>query len=460
MKTMDRKVLMVSAAFPPIGGSGVQRSLKFARYLPQFGWRPIVWCLDEMNGLPTDATLLDELPASVERLPASSLLYGGRHRPAGMLATWPQRLSRWSTAVKWRTPADEPTPFPDEFAPLAAACVEPLIRRMETENIELIYATFSPPANLWLGLTLHEETGRPWVADFRDLWIDDCRYAESSPGLHARRRGFLLRVLESADAVIGVSESQTRILAKYLPGQARKFLTITNGFDPADFAAATPSRRPDGRFVLTHVGRLDRWRASGPFLKGIRKFVQEKSLPTESFELRLVGHVNREWQHEARGMGLPVACPGPVSHGEAIRYMQEADVLLLPLPEGPNAETVIAAKVFEYLAARRPILVVGPRGGETERVVRKAGAGLCVTHDETAIANALTELCKRIRNGDGAGAQVLPDLASFSRVELTRRLAERFDDVAGPKPSFLKAPKSSLRNAQRRAPQTSGAGTR
>ncbi len=421
-----RRLLMISAAFPPIGGPGVQRSLKFAKYLPRFGWEPVVWCLDSMKGLPRDETLLAELSPGTRRLVARDLISkANRHRP---------RAAQGWHGEQERGVSD----FPDEFIQFAEASFHPLIELIRRRPIDLIYSTFSPPTNHWLGLKLKQETSVPWVADFRDLWIDDCRYSEPSAQIHARRVELQQKILESADAVVGVSPSQSAILAGHIPAKRHKVHTITNGFDSEDFLSVPARRRRNTkRFVVAHVGRFDRARVGDGLREGIAQFVKLLGTRSDSSDLRIVGHIAPQTLTEWRRAGVAVTSIPYVSHAEAIAEMRAADVLLLPLPEGRNAQTIIAAKLFEYLAARKPILVVGPASNECERIVSAARVGYSVPHSASEVAHALSMLqIEWVRGVPFCGCDDA-FLSQYSRVHLTGQLANLFDTLISPTPPNL-----------------------
>jgi len=448
----DRRVLMIAAAFPPTGGPGVQRTVKFAKYLPEFGWRPTVWALKDMDGLPQDASLLADLPDSVtvRRWDWSSgvsairraLSYHSKSEGDAGLDYAHGLGARLARALDWRLRDwNARTLLPDDWARWARTSVAPLCKLIRRENIDVIFSTFSPASNHLLGLALKRRTGVPWVADFRDLWTDDFRYCETSPRRRRAHHNLEREILESADAVIGVTPRQTEILSNYAPGCRAKFKTITNGFDPPDFPDAF-TQKPDRtggpqakRFVMAHVGRLDRWRTNAAWFDGLNKFASALGKGRGHCELRIVGYANTRARDALLACGVRCAFTGYTSHADAIREMLHADVLLLIAPDGRNADSVIPAKLFEYLAAGRPILVVGPQGSEPANVVHQCTAGLTVTFDVDAIAGALTRLY-RAWHADaplpGCGRALTQ---RFERRRLTETLASVFNGLLVDEPS-------------------------
>jgi glycosyltransferase involved in cell wall biosynthesis len=438
----ERRVLMIAYAFPPTGGPGVQRSAKFAKFLPRFGWLPTVWTVEEAEGLPRDASLCDELPPEVTVCPRAAgggvlamrrSLRGFVNARAGEGLTGV--ASRFAKAVDWRLESwIASTSLPDDCIGWARKSVGPLLHRLEAGPIDLIYSTFSPASNHWLGLELKRRTGLPWVADFRDLWTDDCRYREPSPSRRASHRRLEQEILEAADVVIGVTPRQSKILSDHVPQSREKFLTITNGFDPEDFTAYEPphARRRE-EFVLSYVGRFDLTQTSDEWFAALRSFVVWLGERSSRFTFRAVGHVNRTAQTRLTATGARCEFVDYVPHREAIEEMRNADALLLSAPTGPNGDSVIRAKVFEYLASRRPILAVGAKGGECERIVRACDAGVCATFDVRSILQGLKKLWGAWEVGAPIAGARPEKLRAYDREELTRQLAEAFDDLTVPR---------------------------
>jgi len=414
-----RHVFMISFAFPPTGGPGVQRSAKFAKYLPQFGWNPIVWCADSVPGLPSDDSLFSELPMDLD---VRAHPYAANEVvPPPAVPAWRRWLQRLGLVER---PAAAASPHPDEFMDWAMSSIEPALDTCRRTNAAVLYSTFSPASNHCLALELKLRTGLPWVADFRDLWTDDYRYRPASDERRAADRTLQRRFLEAADVVIGVTPKQTRILAGHFPLLRDKFVTITNGFDPADFEARAPNTRAEVSFVIAHVGRLDQYRSHTSLFAGMRRFLDEVNESGAGFRFRVVGHLGETASSRLASFDVPHEHTGYVSHPEAIDEMRAADVLLLTVPDGPNADSVIPAKLFEYLATGRPILVVGPEGGECERIVRETQSGMSAGFDEGEIAKALSRLYHDRGKSRATSREADDSIRRYSRQVLTGNLAD------------------------------------
>jgi glycosyltransferase involved in cell wall biosynthesis len=451
-----KKVLMIAYAFPPTGGPGVQRPAKFAKYLPQFGWQPIVWSADRVDGLPRDESLAQEIPAAVPVYACSTGgLQAARRTVRGLAGpangNGPARgLSTFAAAIDWRLTAwCAAHCVPDDGASWARRSVRPVLDLIRSERIDVIYSTFSPASNHLLALELKRRTKLPWVAEFRDLWLDDGRYRESSPRNRAAHQRLQQETLEQADAVIAVTPRQTEILAGHVPGTRRKFHTITNGFDPDDFRDVPRRAGRSTCFVMAHVGRLDVARTTDEVCSAMRTFANQLGSSRSRFVLRIIGHSNPVSRERLAATGLPCEFVGYVPHAEAVRAMCSADALLLTVPDGRNADTILCGKLFEYLASARPIIAIGPLDGECERLVRACRAGLTAPFAADPILGALEEVYDAWRAGRPLQGCSADRLEPFSRVELTRQLAGLLEGVVRP-PAAARATTRPSIPAQRR----------
>ncbi|MCP4589270.1 MAG: glycosyltransferase family 4 protein [bacterium] len=438
-----RRVLMICQAFPPIGGPGVQRSAKFAKYLHRCGWRPSVWAADGLDQLPSDPSLTADLPAGMVRHGRRGSAYTSSHLAVmDFLETLGVRRSigerRWA-GLNWRAlhllHQSSLLLFPDDQLSWVLRSIAPLLGLIRREKIEVVFSTYSPVANHLLALIAKLVSGVPWVADFRDLWTDDYCYTPRTR-LHAwADRRLEQTILRRADAVVATTTSQARILAERVPEQNDKFTCITNGVDPADFEridrgeVRSRLHGPTDRFVLAFAGRFLSDRIDQGLIGGLARFAERTRAERGSFEFRVVGSIADAALDRLAGAGVPIQATGYLSHGDAIEQMIAADALLLPAPSGPNASTLIPAKAFEYLAARRPILVVGPPNGEVQQLVRNCAAGTCVRSSPDAVSTALREVWQRWR-ADAPYEGCSPErLAPFTRERLTQELADVLTSV-------------------------------
>jgi len=423
-----RRVLMISCAFPPTGGPGVQRSAKFAKYLPGCDWQPIVWAADRVPGLPHDPSLQTDLPPdlAVHRWPVrdpSARLRACRAKGglSGRAAWWAERL--WTGWLRCMPP--------DPMVWWALRSFRACRRLIDAHDVEVIYSTYSPASNHLLAWGLKRATEVPWVADFRDLWTDDYGYPHAR-GLRRRiDRTLEVAFVRSADAVIAVSDSQRDVLRRHQPDQPEKFVTISNGFDPADFADLDrvairgALHGPEEQFVLTFTGWFLSDRVSPGLVEGITRMGAWARQQSERFVLRIVGQVSADMIRRFQEAGVAVETPGYLPHREAVRHQLAADALLLLIPEGPNGQTLLTGKIFEYLASRTPILLVAPSPDcEAVRLLRSCQTSMVTTHEGGAVFEALKTLWLQWKYGGLPPACADEDLPQFSRAHQAQQLAD------------------------------------
>lgn len=450
------RVLMIAYAFPPAGGSGVQRSAKFAKYLPEFGWRPTVWSTRCPPDLPCDESLLADLPPTLDHRVRTRWDVAGRPLQCARIAdAWVRRLSRhadWGTNVAWRVQrglaaAVKHLP-PDETVCWALGSYAPLCNLIRREKIDAIYSTFSPASNHLLAWMLARATRRPWVADFRDLWTDEYRYrfAAGPQWRRALDRSLERRFLLDADAVLAVTSSQTHALAKRTGRDQSKFITVTNGLDTDDFTTGCDShhasatqpdsgRPPRDRFVLTYVGRFTSESVSTSLMEGLERFAEHKPDCAKTFQLRHVGQCSSDMRQRLDAGPVPWITLGYRPHPQAVAEMKSADVLLLALADHPVAATILTGKLFEYLASGRPILIVGPTHSEAADLIRRCRAGVICTPTPQDVCDTLQRLWNAWSQGRLPPGCTPDKLQPFTRRHLTARLAATLDAVRKRRPS-------------------------
>ena len=439
----ERRVLMITCAFPPTGGAGVQRTLKFAKHLRNHGWTPIVWSAPTLPHLPLDHSMCDELPSEVEHLTGPTL--DPVARSAKMFAPLIRRLSGlprlaskahgvgWRLGMTGRKWLDLAVPDAQLFWALRSH--HRLRRVIRTRGISAIFSSYSPASNHLLASWLKRSTGVPWIADFRDLWTDDQRYRAGSRLRSALDHRLERRFLREADAVTATTTVQRDRLADKVPDQREKFRVITNGVDFEDIDRATKlathrdaNKRRD-TFRLVFAGQFQSTSVTEDYFGGIGRFLAGDARRAERFELRIVGQVSEDLRSAARRHGVNLTTTGYQPHIEAIREMMDADMLLIPVPLGTNADWCVPAKTYEYLATGRPILVVGPEHSMLSRLVTNMQGTTATACRVDAIAATLQEIWVRWQRG---GLRTRADrgaLAPFDRNALAGRLADLLDEV-------------------------------
>lgn len=397
----DRRVLILTYHFPPSAASGSFRLLGFARHLPRYGWGGVVVAPPGLPWEPDDPALMERLPPGTEVV----------HVPY-MTSRVARRLA---PVAGW--------------LPRAARACGALIRARRPDAL----LTSGPPQQVhWLGLWLKRRYGLPWVADFRDPWYPEGRFGRGGDLASWRVGVQEAAVVRAADAVVANAPGACRTLCQAYPAHRPKFLTLPNGYDRETFAALAAARppRPDGAPVrVVHAGAVYVGRDPRPFLDAVRS----AAAAGLGLDVRFFGPppetgLDLAAEVEARGLGGRVTVGGHVPYERALREMAGADVLLLM--DSPGRTVGVPAKLYEYIGAGRPVLALGERGGDLERVLSEGGVPhrIAPPGDPAAITRALEGLARE------AASRPAPDPARaahpFSREAITGRLAGLLDSIA------------------------------
>jgi len=412
------KLLLVTLYFPPAGGGGVQRPLKFASHLPALGIETHVLAPDDPKWVHEDADLPLPTQAWIHRAryvgPRGRRIADEQHGRSGMELA----LMRASTLGRRML-------VPDENVTWNATAIPKAISIARSEGIDVVMTT-SPPGSVHLiGAAVQKTTGAKWVADLRDsIVLHPHRSNEGAAAFvkEKSRAGIARLVARQADAIVAAADSIAQE-TKTLDPRGR-VVTITNGCDFDDFAGIEYTRAH--RFRITHAGSFFGKRDPKPFLRALA----ESGL--EDVTVRFLGDfrpADREYM-ESLGLADRVELIDHVPRRESLRLQRDSDVLLLLIPDaGGRGRGVLSGKVFEYLAAERPVLAIVPEDGAAAQLIRDTGAGVVAgPEDVPAIRDALVALHAQWREGKLDGRPLSPEwrdkLSRASRVEELAELLE------------------------------------
>ena len=428
-----KRVLVIAYYWPPSGGSGVQRWVKFCKYLPAEGWQPVVYAPENADYPSLDPSLEADLPKDLEVLrghiwepyAAYRKLLGGKNASTQVTEissgkkTWKQRLSLWIRANLF---------VPDPRVGWVKPSVKTLKAYLAEHPVDVIVTTGPPHSVHLIGLQLHKALGIPWIPDFRDPW-SRMYYLKYLP-MTERTWKKLCRqeqtVLDSCSTVLAC----TPLVQEEFQAQTHTPVAcITNGFDEADFAEKLLPRW-DGHFNITHTGLfaadgnpLALWKVLGILAASEPGF-------REDLRIRLVGKVDKEILESIKAAGLSanVVALGPQNHATAILEQRAATILILPMRNDAQYRPILPGKLFEYLAARRPILGIGQEDGAMARVLFSAKAGITADWEDTApmrafLANAWRQHC------EGGVPATDGDISPYTRRNLTHTLAQLLSQV-------------------------------
>lgn len=367
-----KKVLVITYYWPPSGGSGVQRWLKFVKYLREFGIEPIILTVDpEYANFPVlDESLFSDIPNGVEihRTQAKSpfAVYSklrGRKVPQSGFAgdSNPNFIERLMRFVRGNFFIPDARIGWNKFAIKKA---KELILKHE---LDCVITTSPPHSTQLIGLELKNTFNLKWIADLRDPWTDIYYNKELYRTKWAEKidRQLEKKCLESADHIIVVSDSIARLFNKRYNGINSKISIIPNGYDEADFQNKVASETKYN--YISYIGNLGPSYPINNFLIEFNEF----SSKNPKWRLRFVGNVFEDVKNQILNSDLSerVEFISYVEHKKAIDFMIESKALLLIIPNSEENKGILTGKLFEYLAAKKPIVFIGPEDGDAAKIL-------------------------------------------------------------------------------------------
>jgi glycosyltransferase involved in cell wall biosynthesis len=450
---MSRRVLVITYFFPPLGGVGVQRTLKYVKYLPASGWQPVVVTPAKPAYTVRDETLLDQLAPDlkVERtssfepaaFPNAVAAYLRRRHaaPSGSAAVATVGPAGGGLAARllskgmglWKRVWGAIL-FPDDAAGWIGAGTRRGLAVNKATPLDVVYSTSAPISGHVIASRIVARTGLPWVADFRDPWIGNA-FAPLQRGLTAfRQRRLERKIVAGADLVIFATQGLLDAYAARYPWAAGKMRVIPNGYDRADvpqrddLAVASPAAG-DHHFRLIYTGSLFGERELAVFLEGLVLLVDRRPEVAGRLEVEFVGWLNAHNRaiaaqySESKTIGPMLRFSGFMPRAEAMRRAVASDALLQLVADDPRKGEVQGGKLMEYLGYDRQILAVVPEG-QARQVLRELDWGIIADPTPEGVAAGLEQLLAAptpSRRADPKGR--------YDRVNLAAELAGYLDEA-------------------------------
>ncbi|MFD1294649.1 glycosyltransferase family 4 protein [Lutibacter holmesii] len=417
-----KKVLVITYYWPPAGGSGVQRWLKFVKYFREFGVEPIVYTVKKPNYPIIDTSLENEIPKGVKVIkqpiwePNNLLSLFGKKKTesAGFLNPNPTFVGKVLQYIR----ANYFIPDARKF--WVKPSVKYLKKYLKETDIDCVITTGPPHSLHLIGLQLKQQLPIKWIADFRDPWTEIDYFHQLPLSKNAIKKHHFLEseVLKNADAVLVVGNT----MKKNYEAFSKNILTITNGFDgeikPVQIAL-------DSKFTCTHIGLMNADRNPKMLWDVFSELCLENESFKNDFQLKLIGKIDPSILKDidTHQLSNNVEVIDYVSHKEVLEFQQKSQVLLLVVNNVPSAKGIITGKIFEYLMAKRPILAIAPSDGDLAEILNNTNAGTSVNFDDKL------ELKKKILNlyaayKEGKLQIQSKNIEQFHRKELTKKVAE------------------------------------
>lgn len=420
-----RKVLAVAYTYPPIGGAGAIRLVKFAQYLPRFGWEMVVLAPKDA---PSGARWEGEVPRGEVIHTKYMDIFGPLRKRAAHLAIprehlGPVRRHSLRTFLAWSL--NEFVAVPDSRVGWYPYALREGVRRVQKGDIAVIYSSSPPETTHLVAKAIHRRTGVPWVAELRDLWTQNPFYRRSFLRLWVER-WLERRVLKEADAIISVTKECCERLRKDI--RTSSVYLVRNGFDPDDFLSVRPKRF--SKFTIVYTGTMYYpYQDPSPLLEALKSLVSNGIVPKENIEVIFIGtdiSPLKELLKDSIVSEIVSSLP-KVSYFESIAIQRGANVILLLL----NKRISGLLKLYEAIGSGRPILAISPdRSGEPVEILRSLGVE--VVSEPREIEEMLLKLYKDYIRTGGSASDVRPESRAlqFTRQEAARRLAKVLDRVS------------------------------
>jgi len=429
-----KKVLIITYYWPPSGGSGVQRWLKFSKYLRNFGWEPIIYTPDNPGVEVVDKSfqkdIIDSLTVVKTKIWEPFEIYKvftGRKKDNKLGVGFLSEKKGISTKDKLATWIRGNFFIPDARFFWIKPSVKFLKRYLNENPVDIIVSTGPPHSMHLIALGLKNKLNIPWVADFRDPWTDIDFYDQLKLTKWADKKHHLLekKVFTNADKIVSVSWSWAR---DYEKNGAKNVEVITNGFDPDDFPIMTDKILND-QFLIFHFGSVNKDRNHEIFWKAISELVRGDKNIEKKLKIVFVGSLDYTVSDSIVKYNLEskVERIEYMPHNEAIELAYKSTILYLPLNNTSNVMGIIPGKIFEYLALKKPILCIGTNKGDTARIIRETQSGKVFSFSQKdEVKQWLKDRFYKSTDSYMFESNACK-IKKFSRVELTKEMAALFD---------------------------------
>ena len=432
-----KRVLIITYYWPPSGGSGVQRWLKMSKYLPEFGWQPVIYTTENAEYPIVDPSLEKDVAPETEvirrpivepytlykkvlGLKKEETVKAGFTQEENKGQGWKARLAMWIRGNLF---------IPDARRWWVKPSVKYLKEYLKAHPVDAIISTGPPHSMHLIAFKLNEALGIPWIADFRDPWTEIDFYDDLHLTRWADRKQHKLerKVLTKADKLVTIGWDCARGLGRLGNRNER---VIPNGFDwEADSAQQDVPLSKE--FTLTHLGVITPSRNAPQLWAALKELKEENEDFRKDLKIRLVGQVDQSVVQSLSETGLKdnTEIISYVPHDEALPMQQSSQVLLLLINNTPNAKGILTGKLFEYLASGRPILCIGPEDGDAARVLSETQAGNTIGFDDKAgIKTALHYYYNKFKNNELISSKS-DKINAYSRQSLSQKYASLLESI-------------------------------
>jgi glycosyltransferase involved in cell wall biosynthesis len=419
-----KNVLIIVYYFPPMGGSGVQRPLKFVKYLREFGWNPIVLCPEPGAYHTFDESLqeeLDSLDVEVHRVGANTPFHKAGQAPKKVqLPDSIAKILRWISTFFF---------LPDNKKKWIEPGLKEALSLIEDKKIDAVFSSAPPYSNLMLAKQIKEKTGIPTLMDLRDDWVESHLIKYPTAWHKKKMERLEIDTLAKADKILTINDRIAESLKSRVLKEAE---VIGHGYDPEDFSnlESIPASS-ESKLTFLYSGSFYPDSRPDSFLKAIHSLIQSKPDLEQVVQLQFQGGLNSEHWKVINKLGLTplVSDFGYVSHEIAVKNLLAADVLWLNVGQQKNPEIISLGKTSEYFATKKPVLGLVPDGSAKDLLQEYGKSFIADPYDIPAIKEQLINILECYRTGSWPShSEELVD--HFNRKKLTGKLAQILDEIS------------------------------
>lgn len=410
------KVLIIANQFPPMGGSGVQRSVKFVKHLRSFGYEPVVFTRETTGAKLIDKTLLEDVPQGVN-----------------IIRTKAYEPSEMEGILKIPFKVISKIMIPDSARIWFEKSKKQALKVIQENNIKLIYTTSAPYSDHLLGLYIKRKVPNiKWVVDFRDEWTNN-PYTLDNPHNPIRtkiEKNMEKKVLLEADYLITNTPVMRDNFIKNNNISGDNFYVIPNGYDEEDFFNMDFTKPNNEKFTMVYTGALYGRRKPDNFFNAIKNLKEKGIIEKNSLKVKLIGNYHKDkLQSQIDSLSLTddIEIVGYVPHNVCIKHQLSSDALVLIEGSGVGANAFYTGKIFEYMNTKRPVLAILPDGVAKDLVIESKIGIVANTDNVLEIENIIKEYYEKWKKNSLNFEPDFNIIQKFERKRLTKELANIFD---------------------------------
>lgn len=449
IKYSKKNVLFFAISFPPCGGSGVQRSLKFVKYLQLFGWKPIVVTLDETyNFWGEDSSFVEELPKDISivriKQPFLNIFEIDEDSAKEVLSLIFNLIENKSFIEEFKTKMiDKDTNLlnrkyilePDRFVSWVNIVLKTIDEIIDFQKIDLIYTTGDPYSNHFNGYYLKKKYNLPWVADFRDEWTNSPyvnQFYKNDKFRLELHKNMENSIVNFADKIIAVTSNSSQNYRNIFNLPFEKVETITNGYDDKDFEFFEKISKKNEKFTIVYYGTLYLNRDLSELINAINILIEKNRVKISNITLKVIGKCDnliKTSMLECDKYGM-LDFIEFLPHNECLKKGSEADLLILYVGEEDKFKSIYPGKVFEYLRLQKPILAISPQNSEIENLLVDTNSGLSFNSTNCV---EMSEFIYGIYNDWKVGIRekfISTNIEQYERKKLTEKLSNIFNGLS------------------------------